>query len=233
MPTTVQTHIPPPAHLPIHPSVWFINNGYSGCTATSPLPGTPECAPDVQSPAFPVWLVCGDCAAVRCGARHSFMFFVFGSRFFVYSLHHLHHRALRHGFLAHLHVLHHVLHHFLLHLCLSRIHGDPLLHHVGDNGGHQAHLLVLRRAVHPGELLGEFSVLSLHVFLHFLFLFHHFLAAFHHFGLRHHLPLRRLGGSRLDWRRDCRASAWAMTTASRKRSDGQGQGQRKDGTDEE
>src|ERR1039458_9461329 len=97
----------------------------------------------------------------------------------------LHHRALRHGFLAHLHVLHHVLHHLILHLCLARIHGDPLLLHVSEDGGHQVRLLVLWRAIHLGELLGEFSILRLHVFLHFLFLFHHFLAACHHLGLRH------------------------------------------------
>src|SRR4030042_6517871 len=116
------------------------------------------------------WL--GDCAAVHSRAQQSFlfllMFFVFGSRFFVHSLHPLHHQTLRHGFLSHLHVLHHVLHHLLLHLCLSRIHGDPLLHHVGDDGGHQPRLFFLRRAVHLGDLLGELSVLRLHVFLHFL-----------------------------------------------------------------
>src|ERR1035437_5860260 len=126
------------------------------------------------------------------------MFFVGARRFFVHTLHPLHHRALRHGFLAHLHVLHHL----LLHLCLARIHGDPLLDHVGDDVGHQAHLFVLRRAVHLGDLLGEFSVLSFHVFLHFLFLFLHFLALFLHFALHHHLPLRRLGRARLDWRPD-------------------------------
>jgi hypothetical protein len=35
------------------------------------------------------------------------------------------------SFLAHLHVLHH------LHLCLSRIHDNPLLYHVGKDGSHQ------------------------------------------------------------------------------------------------
>src|ERR1035437_8268931 len=125
-------------------------------------------------------------------AQQSFLGFLSLPRFFVHTLHTLHHRALRHGFLAHLHVLHHVLHHLLLHLCLSRIHGDLLLHHVGEDGGHQAHLLVSRRAVHFGELLGELSILRLHVLLHFLFLFFHFLAALHHFGLRHVCPLRRL-----------------------------------------
>src|ERR1022692_1209154 len=114
----------------------------------------------------------------------------------IHTLHPLHHRALRHGFLAHLHMLHHVLHHRLVHLCRSRIHGNPLLHHLGDEGGHHAHLRVLRRAVHPGDMLGEFSVLSLHVFLHFLFLVLHFLAVFHHLGIRHAFPLRRLGGLR-------------------------------------
>src|ERR1035437_1554469 len=113
-------------------------------------------------------------------------------------LHTLHHRALRHGFLAHLHVLHHVLHHLIIHLCLSHIHGRPLLHHLGDNSGHQVQLFVLRRAVHLGDLHGEFGVLRLHVCHHFLFLFLHLLAALHHIALHHHLPLRRLGGSRLD-----------------------------------
>src|SRR5450756_1991448 len=110
------------------------------------------------------------------------MFSVGIRRASVHLLHVLHHRALRHGFLAHLHVLHHVLHHFVIHLCLSRIHGDPLLHHTREGGGHQAHLLVLRRTVHVGELLGELSVLSLHVLLHFLFLFLHFMTTFHHCG---------------------------------------------------
>jgi hypothetical protein len=40
---------------------------------------------------------------VRCGAQQSFLFFLGIPRFFVHALHH---RALRHGFLAHLHVLH-------------------------------------------------------------------------------------------------------------------------------
>src|SRR5450759_2994680 len=128
------------------------------------------------------------------------MFFVGIRRASVHVLHALHHRALRHGFLAHLHVLHHVLHHLVLHLRLSRIHGDPLLHHTREGGGHQAHLLVLRRTVHVGELLGELSVLSLHVFLHFLFLILHFLAMFHHVGLRHGLPRGRLGRLSVDWR---------------------------------
>src|SRR5665811_2519230 len=87
------------------------------------------------------------------------MFFVGAGRVFVHVLHAFHHRALCHGFLAHLHVLHHVLHHLVLHLRLSRIHGDPLLHHTREGGGHQAHLLVLRCAVHVGELLGELSCL--------------------------------------------------------------------------
>src|ERR1035437_7283779 len=116
------------------------------------------------------------------------MFFVGIPRFFIHVLHILHHRTLRHGFLAQLHVLHHVLHHLLLHLCLSCIHGNPLRGHVGDDSGQQAQLLVLRRAVHLGELLGQLSVLSLHVVHHLLFLFLHFLAACHHFALHHHLP---------------------------------------------
>src|SRR5450756_2080392 len=95
-----------------------------------------------------------------------------------------------------------VLHHFVLHLCLSRIHGDPLLHHTREGGGHQAHLLVLRRTVHVGELLGELSVLSLHVLLHFLFLFLHVLATIHHCGLCHGFPLGRLRRLRVDWRPD-------------------------------
>src|ERR1035441_5014754 len=147
------------------------------------------------------------------------MIFMWGRRAFVHAfhvLHALHHRALRHGFLAHLHVVHHVLHHLLLHLCLSRIHGDPLLHHVGDDGGHQVNLLVLGRMVHFGDLFCKFRVLNLHVFLHFLFLFLHFLAVFHHFSLGHHLPLRRLGGLRLN-----------------RSPDGQGQGQCEAGTDED
>jgi len=48
------------------------------------------------------------------GVRQSFLFFLMGvgsaCPFFVHTLHH---RTLRHGFLAHLHVLHHVFHHFL------------------------------------------------------------------------------------------------------------------------
>src|ERR1035437_159545 len=136
------------------------------------------------------------------------MFLVCAGRVFVHVLHilhvrhALHHRALRHGFPAHLHVLHHVLHHLVLHLCLSRIHGDPLLHHTREGGGHQAHLLVLRCAVHVGELLYELSVLRLHVFLHLLFLFLHFLATFHHGGLCHSFPLGRPGRLRVDWRPD-------------------------------
>ena len=97
-------------------------------------------------------------------------------------------------------MLHHVLHHGFLHLRLARIHGDPLFHHIGEDAGHQTHLLVLWRAVHVGELLGKLSVLSLHVFLQFLFLFLHFLAAFHHCGRRRGLLLRSLCGLRLDWR---------------------------------
>src|SRR5450759_1010571 len=130
------------------------------------------------------------------------MIFVGGRRAFVHAfhvLHALHHRALRHGFLAHLHVLHHVLHHLVLHLCLSRIHGDPLLHHTREGGGHQAHILVLRCAVHVGELLCELRVLRLHVFRHLLFLCLHFLATFHHGGLWHGFPLGRLGRLRVDW----------------------------------
>src|SRR5674476_497397 len=111
------------------------------------------------------------------------MFFVGVSRFFVHALHALHHRALCHGFLASLHVLHHVLHHLLLHLCHSRVHGSLLRHHAGDDGSHQTHLLVFRRAVHLGDLLGEFGVLCLHVCHHLLFLLLHLLTAFHHFAI--------------------------------------------------
>ena len=65
----------------------------------------------------------------------------------------------------------------------STIHGNPQIHQVGEDGGHQTHLLVLRRAVHLAELLGQLNVLSFHVFLHFLFLFLHFVAAFYLFIL--------------------------------------------------
>src|ERR1035437_4019653 len=220
-PITVQIHIHPPIHPPIQPSVWFIRKRLAlRCDQRT----TGQSRPRAQAVSFEIAATGPQqpFVAGHRGAQQSFLFFLNIPRFVVHTFHPLHHRALRHGFLAHLHVLHHVLHHLLLHLCLSRIHGDPLLHHVGEDGSHHSHFLVLRCVVHLGELLGEFGVLRLHVCHHFLFLFLHCLAAFRHFALhhhlpvRHHLPLRRLGGSCLDWR-----------------PDGQGHGQCEAGTDDE
>src|ERR1035437_5957461 len=105
----------------------------------------------------------------------------------LHAFHVLHHRALRHGFLAHLHVLHHVLHHLAMHLLHLLIHGGPLFHQMGDDGCHQPHLLIVRRAVHRGDLSGEFGILRLHFCHHLLFLFLHLLAALHHFSVHSHL----------------------------------------------
>ncbi len=48
----------------------------------------------------------GHCSAGRCGAQQSFLFFLMcfvgTRRLFVHAPHPLHHRGLRHGFLAHL-----------------------------------------------------------------------------------------------------------------------------------
>src|SRR5512133_3088555 len=94
-------------------------------------------------------------------------------------VHGFHHRAVRHGFLAHLHVLHHP----CTPLLHPRIHGRPLLHQPRNDGGEQAQLLVIRSAVHLRDLLAQFGVLSLPFRHHLFFLFLHFLAMRHHFAL--------------------------------------------------